>query len=41
MRLGSYISDQRKAHAPLEANGEGSIGVEVHLTKNRRKHSRF
>ena len=26
---------ERKAHAPLEASGEGSLGVGVHLTKNR------
>jgi len=35
------FSAERKAHAPLEASGEGSLGVGVHLTKNRRKHSRF
>jgi hypothetical protein len=40
LRRLSYFCE-RKAHAPLEASGEGSLGVGVHLTNNRRKHSRF
>ena len=32
---------QRKAHAPLEAGWEDSLGVRVQTTLNRIKHRRF
>jgi len=33
--------DERQAHAPLEASGEGLHGIEVQIRVNRRKHRRF